>query len=318
MTRRLRNWILLLCVPFGPVLAHRLIDALCERPMPPQAAPELMACHSRGAGAAAGPHEHDPLSVSADALRSAAAHWSSERTGIPYWRTWRTEHFRILTDGTPTQVRWLGWTLEWALGRVAAALELDAPPLIQVMAFRRRAQLETFLLTAGALGAESVYDPHRRQIVLALEPADRAARLAPIVHELVHAVMHAGCGRTGPAWAAEGTAELLTARLLEPLKITLQPDWNRILRESNPIPADVLMSLSVRDFTATDALLHYAQAVSWTRFLIQDERLTIRELFDWAPRPERLRELEERWRRRRGADGPAPVMAEAAQRAAPR
>ena len=287
-----------ICLPFVPVIAHRMLSArgAAETPRPSQGRVELLGSQSVGVAVPRRRRGDDPISISKRALKEACARWPRQLSGIPRWRRIETDHFNILTNAPADEIRWLCYTLEWSLDRVCDELRLNLPPLIYVMAFRHRSQFESFLSAGGPPDAESLYDPARRQIVLPMEPGERASRLAPIVHEVTHAAMHQGFGTVGPAWVAEGAAEFLTVRILNHLGAALQPDWERLSRERGRPPVRAFMNLSIRDFCSGDARIHYAHAVSWTQFLIEHKQFPIPSLLKWSPTPAELHRLEQQWR----------------------
>lgn len=266
------RWLVCLCLPFGPVLTHRMHA-------PPVSEPSARPLASIRPIASL-----DPLQISEYSLKKLARAWPRSRSGIPKWRDVRTDHFALLTDGRASDVRWLCFALEWALDQVSTRLTVDRPSDLRVMAFAER---EQFVLYGGMPAAEALYDPARRQIVLSLE-AERPSLLAPLVHELAHAVMHARFGTTGAPWVAEGTAELIALRVL-----------GRDLGEWAPwIPSEPSIEalMSVRDILGEDSRARYALAVSWMSFLIEHEGRTYRELIHWSPTTDEVRVLERRWR----------------------
>lgn len=278
-------------MPAWPVLLSHWIAA--GSVAPPEAQPSQVLAAPRRAGPPG-----DPLGVSERSLRRAGAEWPRRPTGIPCWRSVRTARAEMMTDARAAEVRWTCYAIEWSLPRVAEALGAGSLPLIYVTLFKTRASFETY----GGLPAESLYDPVRRRIILCAE-GGRAARLAAVVHELAHALMHHQLGRTGPPWLAEGVAERITGEILASLDVTLQPDWSGVALLGEPA---ALMTLRPTEFVGADATNNYALALSWVNHLIDREGRSVAELMDWTPAPAELKQVQARWRRHREAHDPAP------------
>lgn len=304
MAKRLSIMLMLVTLPAWPVAVSRWAvdggDAGAAAP------PAFLAAPRRGAPPG------DPLRISERALKQRGSAWRRQLTGVPHWRFVRTDSVEMTTDARAADIRWTCFAVEWALPRVAAALGVESPPHMGVTLFARRASFDAYRGPYGGVEAESLYDPHRRRIVLCAE-GERAARLAAVVHELVHALMHAGFGRTGPPWLAEGVAERVTAELLASLDERLAPAWDDVPATE---PPSALMPLSGAEFTAEGAVGRYATAFSWVNYLIDGEGRSVRALLEWSPSPVEIEIVERRWRRHREAPVPAPCSAEEANRAA--
>ena len=215
MCRQATTVLMLLALPAWPVLASRWI-ASGDPAVGPQQPASVLAAPRRvgppavparrspeGAGGSAVEPPGDPLGVSERTLKRACAEWPRRLSGIPCWRSVRTDHVQMSTNARAAEIRWTSYAIEWSLPRVAGAIGASSLPLIGVTLFNTRAAFDAYRGAHGGVAAESLYDPQRRRIVLCAE-GGRAARLAAVVHELVHALMHDHFGRTGPPWLAEG------------------------------------------------------------------------------------------------------------------
>lgn len=233
--------------------------------------------------------------------------------------------WQLLEDG-PFQVRWYEGDLAFArevlnvaragLLRAQDFLPLSTPEQVKIYVYGDAQAMQAALLLTGQNWAAGHADPALGVILVSLPagPEQHLEMERQVPHELLHVALYhaypAAYGRL-PAWFIEGLASIT--------ELYPNPDYQVLLenayQEGSLLSISSLCQVLPRD--AGSALMAYAQAASFTRFLYRQfgtpgleelvrqygagldcERGVERALQDSLPR------LENRWRRETFAENP--------------
>jgi hypothetical protein len=110
-------------------------------------------------------------------------------SGIPYWRTARSPHFTVLSDGGQRRCRRLCSALEGLLARLQPMCGRETDVQLGVIAFGDPGRLDELLEGRAPPGAAAAYDPRRGRLLVDLAALDDEAAGSLLAHQLAHALL---------------------------------------------------------------------------------------------------------------------------------
>jgi tetratricopeptide (TPR) repeat protein len=194
------------------------------------------------------------------------------------WAEVRSQHFRVITDGSEKDARRVAREFEqirFAMGSVYPKLRLDSGAPLLVMCPRDESSMKVlapqFWKRKGFKPAGFFQHGWDKEYAVVRLDELRPESYEVVYHEYVHSVMHLNL-RWLPVWLDEGLADFHANTRFEKTKIYVgAPSWRlRVLRSRPPIPLTTLFSVTpsspyYRDEDKAD--IFYAQSWLLTHYL---------------------------------------------------
>ena len=196
------------------------------------------------------------------------------------WYELRSEHFHVLTDGSPKKAVQITRKLEefrFLLSQVLPGLRLDPPVPTTVLLFRNSKSIRPYL-RIGASGKPlknaGFMQPGRERMYLVVDTS-KSDVYQTAFHEFVHLVMHL-TAEDIPVWLNEGVAEFYETAKIRGRNFTIgdfHEGWLRLLQREKLIPLDVLQEADHDSEYYTREELRrtfYAQSWALVHFLMTE------------------------------------------------
>ncbi len=194
------------------------------------------------------------------------------------WAEVRSQHFRVITDGSEKDARRVAREFEqirFAMSSVYPKLRLDSGAPFLVMCPRDESSMKVlapqFWKRKGFKPAGLFQHGWDKEYAIVRLDELRPESYEVVYHEYVHSVMHLNL-RLLPVWLDEGLAEFHANTRFEKTKLYVgAPSWRlRILRSRPPIPLSTLLSVKpgspyYRDEDKAD--MFYAESWLLTHYL---------------------------------------------------
>jgi tetratricopeptide (TPR) repeat protein len=170
------------------------------------------------------------------------------------WTEIRSPHFRVLTDGSPSDARKVAHEFEqmrnvFATHLTNARLESGAPLLIFAVLDEETAKaLEPRIWKTGANRAGEYHHGWEKQFaIVRLDTWGREGAKPVVYHEYTHSIEHMN-SHWLPVWFDEGTAEFYGFTRFEAHRTYIGAPTERVktLRESTPLPVETFIGIDHR------------------------------------------------------------------------
>jgi Tfp pilus assembly protein PilF len=194
------------------------------------------------------------------------------------WAEVRSQHFRIITDGSERDARRVAREFElirFAMSSVYPKLRLDSGAPLLVLCPRDESSMKAlapqFWKGKGFKPAGFFQHGWDKEYAVVRLDEIRPESYEVVYHEYVHSVMHLNI-RWLPVWLDEGLADFHANTRFEKTKIYVgAPSWRlRVLRSRSPIPLATLLSVTPSSPYYHDeakADIFYAQSWLLTHYL---------------------------------------------------
>jgi len=194
------------------------------------------------------------------------------------WAEVRSQHFRVITDGSEKDARRVAREFEqirFAMSSVYPKLRLDSGAPLLVMCPRDESSMKVlapqFWKRKGFKPAGFFQHGWDKEYAVVRLDELRPESYEVVYHEYVHSVMHLNL-RWLPVWLDEGLADFHANTRFEKTKIYVgAPSWRlRVLRSRPPIPLSTLLSVTPSSPYYHDedkADIFYAQSWMLTHYL---------------------------------------------------
>lgn len=197
------------------------------------------------------------------------------------WQSRQTDWFRVhWYDGDAQFAQTMLDVAELGLNKAEELTQFSLENMIEIYAYANAQEMRTVLLTRGPSWIGAHADPDLSVMVISLPPGpeQRLEMERQIPHELLHILLYQELGtnyESLPVWLNEGLASMA--------ELYPNPDYLVLLNKAQS--KDTLLSISSLCQTfpreASGAFLAYAQATSFTRFLLQQYGSTsLRQLIE--------------------------------------